>query len=102
MEDTEVYRGRKKAEINIDVIARHFEAGEKVTLNTLKEKGLLPKQVGHVKVLARGSLDKPLTIIAQGFSASAVKMIVLTGGTAILTEGAPERWSWMRRRTRRL
>ncbi len=98
MEDTEVYRGRKKAEINVDILARYFEAGETVTLNSLKKKGLLPRSVGHVKVLARGRLDKPLTVIAQGFSASAVKMIVLTGGKAILTEGAPERWSWRHRK----
>ena len=97
IEDTEVYRGHKKAEINIDVIARYFAAGETVTLNSLKKKGLLPHAVGHVKVLARGRLDKPLTVMAQGFSASAVKMIVLTGGKAILTEGAPERWTRRRK-----
>ncbi len=98
LEDTEVYRGRKKAEINMDVISRYFAAGETVTLNSLKQKGLLPRSVGHVKILARGRLDKPLIVIAQGFSASAVKMIVLTGGKAILTEGAPERWTWRRKR----
>jgi ribosomal protein L18E len=29
-------------------------------------------------------IDKPLTVRAQGFSANAVKMITLTGGSAIL------------------
>lgn len=93
LEDTEVYRGSKKAEINMDVIARYFKGGETVTLNSLKKKGLLPRSVGYVKILARGRLDKSLTVIAQGFSASAVKMIVLTGGRAVLTEGAVERWT---------
>lgn len=89
--DTEVYTGRKKAEINIDTISRSFEAGDTVTLNSLKEKGLVPKQAGCVKVLARGTLDKPLTVIAQSYSVAAVKMIVLTGGTAIVTHGSSER-----------
>lgn len=96
LEDAEVYHGRKKAEINIDVLSRFFKAGDVITLNSMKRKGLLPRSVGYVKVLARGRLDKPLTVIAQGFSASAVKMIVLTGGKAVLTEGAPERWTWRR------
>lgn len=89
--NTEVYKGSKKAEINIDTISRNFEAGDTVTLNTLKQKGLVSKQAGYVKVLARGTLDKPLTVIAQNFSVSAIKMIVLTGGSAIVTYGSPER-----------
>lgn len=97
-EDTEVYRGGKRAEINVDVLARYFHGGETVTLNSLKKKGLLPRSVGHVKILGRGRMDKPLTVIAQGFSASAVKMIVLTEGRAVLTEGAAERWTRSKKR----
>lgn len=89
--NTEVYTGRRKASINIDTISAHFAEGETVTLNTLKEKKLISEKVGHIKILGRGRLDKPLTVIAQNFSASAVKMIVLTGGQAILAEGSPER-----------
>jgi large subunit ribosomal protein L15 len=87
----EVYTGKRRAEINIDTIGRHYEAGELVTLNTLKEKKLISKNVGFVKILARGSLDKPLTVVAQSFSTAAVKMIVLTGGQTIVVEGSPER-----------
>ncbi|MBQ8389181.1 MAG: uL15 family ribosomal protein [Clostridia bacterium] len=91
VETGEIYTGKKRAEINIDTIGRHFEAGEIVTLNTLKEKKLIAKSAGFVKILARGSLDKPLTVVAQSFSAAAVKMIVLTGGQTIVVEGSPER-----------
>ena len=35
----------------------------------------------YIKVLARGSLDKPLDVEADDFSPAAIKMIVLTGGT---------------------
>ncbi len=87
----EVYTGKRKATLNIDKIGRHFEAGELVSINTLKEKGLVKQNVGHVKILGRGVLDKPLNVVAQNFSASAIKMILLTGGSAILAEGSPER-----------
>ncbi len=86
--NTEVYTGKRKASINIDKIGRNFKTGDLVSLNTLKEKGLISQKVGHVKILGRGMLDKPLIVMAQNFSASAVKMIVLTGGSAILVEGA--------------
>lgn len=76
----------KKAEINIDLISRHFRAGETVSLETLKERGLLGRGANAVKILARGSLDKPLTVVANDFSVAAVKMILLTGGEAILIE----------------
>jgi len=90
-EPKEIYTGKKKAEINIDTISRNFEAGDRVSLNSLKEKKLVSKDAGAVKVLARGTLDKPLTVVAQSFSVAAVKMIVLTGGTVILAEESPER-----------
>lgn len=90
--DTEVYVGTKKAEINIDTISQNFESGDVVTLNALKEKKLVSKNTGHVKILARGSLNKPLIVIAQDFSTSALKMILLTGGTPIVTKPAPQRF----------
>lgn len=90
-EDPEVYSGTKKAEINIDTISEMFGEGETVNLNTLKEKRLLQKNVGYVKVLARGVLDKPLVVVAQDFSVEAAKMIFLTGGRAIVTHRATDR-----------
>ncbi|MBE6667739.1 MAG: hypothetical protein E7607_05480 [Ruminococcaceae bacterium] len=82
---TEEYKGTRKAEINIDTISRMFYAGDTVTLNSLKEKKLVGQKVGSVKVLGRGVLDKPLRVVAQDFSASAVKMILLTGGEAVIS-----------------
>ncbi len=87
----EIHTGAKKAEINIDTIAEHFNSGDTVTLSLLKEKGLVSKQTGHVKILARGTLDKPLTVIAQDFSIAALKMILLTGGTPIVAKSSPRR-----------
>ncbi len=91
MINAEVYSGRKKAVVNVDAISRAFEAGDVVSINSLKERKLISQNVGWVKILGKGVVDKPLTVIAQNYSASAVKMIVLTGGKAILAEGSPER-----------
>ena len=70
--------------INIDTIAAYFNAGEVVTLAEMKNRiPYFKKKVTYVKVLARGYLDKPLTIDADDFSVEAVKMILVTGGTVI-------------------
>ena len=90
-EDTEIYRGAKKAEINIDTISECFSDGAVVTLNSMKDMRLIPKNVGAVKILARGVLDKRLTVVAQDFSRSAIKMILLTGGEAVFTYPSTER-----------
>lgn len=89
--DPEIYHGSRRATVNLDTIAAHFDQGDTVTLNSLKAKGLLPKNVGFVKILARGRLDKPLTVLAQDFSTAAIKMILLTGGTPIRTHSSEER-----------
>lgn len=96
--DEEQYSGSKRAQINLDTIAQYFAEGEIVHLNALKEKRLLPKNVGFVKILARGTLDKPLTILAQDFSTAALKMILLTGGTPVVTHASPQREKKSKRR----
>lgn len=72
-----------KAIINIDTLSMHFDTGDTVTLEALKEKGLLPAKTDYIKVLAHGSLNKHLTVEAQDYSADAIKMIILTGGKVI-------------------
>jgi len=83
-EESEKIYGTKKAIINLDTISTHFAAGETVTVNILKQKKLVDKNVYFVKVLARGVLDKPLTVKAQDFSLDAAKMIELTGGRVVM------------------
>lgn len=77
-------RGSLRAAVNIDTLSANYHAGETVTLKTLKEKKLIPQKAEYVKVLARGTLDKPLVVEVNDFSVDAVKMIVLVGGKAIL------------------
>ena len=73
---------RKKHVVNVDTLSKAFASGDVVDLEALKKKGLVPKNAKAIKILARGALDKVLTVRADDFSADAVKMIVLTGGKA--------------------
>ena len=74
----------KQGIVNIGVIDENFDQNEVVTIAALKAKGLVPKSVGRIKVLAVGVLEKPLTIKAESYSVQAIKMIELTGGTVII------------------
>ena len=75
--------GNGKAIVNVDTLSTSFASGEKVDINEMKKRGILSEDTGYVKILARGSIDKPLFVYANEFSLSAVKMIALTGGEAI-------------------
>jgi ribosomal protein L15 len=77
--------GSSKSIINVDTLSENFSSGDKIDVNVLKSKSLVPYDTAYIKVLARGMIDKPLTVYANGFSLSAVKMIALTGGEAIKT-----------------
>lgn len=72
----------RKAVVNIDTISANFNDGDTVDLDALKEKKLVSRKETAVKILARGRLNKQLNVVANDFSADAVKMICLMGGTA--------------------
>ncbi len=72
--------GRRSCIINVDTLGESFAPGDVVDINRLKEKGLVPRDASRLRVLGRGTLDKPLVVYANHFSLSAVKMIALTGG----------------------
>ncbi len=74
----------KKHIVNVDVLSQSFDDGDRVTLESLKSKGLIPRSANFVKVLARGILNKSLTVELHDFSIDAVKMILLTGGSVVL------------------
>ena len=74
----------KQGIINIGLLNDKFSENDVITLGVLKAKGLVPKNVGRMKILADGVLSKPLTIKAESYSIQAIKMIELTGGTVII------------------
>ncbi len=73
----------KPTVLNVDVLDQAYASGERITLARLKADGLVPKKTRSLKILAHGRLTKPLTIEANRFSLTAVKMILLTGGTPV-------------------
>ena len=64
-----------------------FEPGTIVTPEVLLKHGLIRKLREGVKVLAKGSLSKPLTVRAHQFSAKAQELITGAGGKAEVLEG---------------
>ena len=59
-----------------------FEEGAVVTPELLKEMGLVKNQLDGVKVLAKGTLTKKLTVKANKFSDAALREIEKIGGKA--------------------
>ena len=55
-----------------------FDAGQEVSPESMREKGLAGR--GLVKILGRGELSKALTVKAHGFSRSARQKIEAAGG----------------------
>jgi large subunit ribosomal protein L15 len=70
------------AVVNLDTLAARFEPGTVVTPELLRERGVVPAGGGPVKILARGDVDKALTIRAHKFSGKAAEKIAAAGGTA--------------------
>jgi hypothetical protein len=71
------------ATISLDVLDKNFLDGQKVTLEKLKKKGLVPEDCDGYNLTAGTRLTKPLYVLADDYSYAATKMIVLTGGRAI-------------------
>ncbi|MBR2466751.1 MAG: uL15 family ribosomal protein [Clostridia bacterium] len=74
----------KQGIVNIGDINDAFDAGAVVTVSDLKNKNLIPKATGRVKILAHGLLEKPITVKAESYSVQAIKMIELTGGKVVI------------------
>ena len=73
----------KMGAVNVGTLNEHYENGDKVDIDNLKEKKLIAADCKRVKILADGDLDKELIVEANSFSLQAIKMITLTGGHAI-------------------
>jgi large subunit ribosomal protein L15 len=67
------------APVNVEILAKYFD--EDVTPEALYRHGLAHKGA-KIKVLARGELDKKLTVKAHAFSKAAKEKIEAAGGTA--------------------
>jgi large subunit ribosomal protein L15 len=77
--------------VNVGDLEARFEAGAEVTLEALKEAGLVRKLSVDVKVLGEGELTKKLSVTAHSFSKSAVEKIEAAGGSVTRLKEPVER-----------
>ncbi len=68
--------------VNLRDLEARFDAGADVTIEALKEAGLIATLRKDVKILGEGELTKKLTVTAHRFSATAREKIEAAGGTA--------------------
>jgi large subunit ribosomal protein L15 len=59
-----------------------FNAGETVTPDSLRDRGIVRKATGDVKILGEGDIKIALTVQAHAFSGSAREKIIAAGGKA--------------------
>lgn len=71
---------KEYAIINLSDLNR-FAAGSEVTVKSLKDKGLVKKELSGVKLLAKGELKVKLTVKVNKVSAAAKKAVEAAGGT---------------------
>jgi large subunit ribosomal protein L15 len=89
------------AVVNVDRLNERFDKGDEVTPAALTEAGLIKSPRELVRVLGRGSLEKPLTVKAHGFSDGARAKIEAAGGSVeelALPASRPKRGRRPRRR----
>ena len=73
--------------VNIAALESRFDAGTEVTVELMRTHGLGTRKDVPVKILAKGELNKVLTVHAHGFSAGAKERIEAAGGSCQIIEG---------------
>jgi len=68
--------------VNLDTLVLKFDTGAVITPELLREHGVVSRGTNKVKILARGEVDKALTVRAHKFSGKAAEKIAAAGGTA--------------------
>jgi large subunit ribosomal protein L15 len=74
--------------INVGALEGAFKAGESVTIDALREKGMIPKKATIVKLLGTGELKTALKISLHRASKSAGDKVQAAGGSLELLETA--------------
>jgi large subunit ribosomal protein L15 len=71
---------KEYAIVNLDTLNR-FVDGTEVTPELLIESGVVSNEKAGIKILAKGTLEKKLTVKAHKFSSAAKEAIEAAGGT---------------------
>ncbi len=75
--------------VNVCYLEENFAAGDVVTVDVLRRKGMLRSATVGIKILGDGTLSKALSVEAHKFSAGARQKIEAAGGTCeVLSTGA--------------
>ena len=74
-------------EVNVGDLEANFNAGDEVTPDSLRQKGLANYKYDVLKVLAKGEISKKLSVSAHRFSASAKEKIEKAGGSVVELPG---------------
>ena len=75
--------------VNLDQLETAFDKGATVTVETLREHGLVGSRTALVKILGRGELTKALTVHAHKFSGTAADKVAAAGGrTEVIPDGS--------------
>ena len=69
--------------VNISDIARVAESHDEITREVLVEEGVIHGNECLIKILGNGELSKPVKVIADAFSKSAIEKIQAAGGSVI-------------------
>lgn len=72
--------------VNVGTLNERFEDGDTVDVDVMRKLRLVQTVRPLVRILARGSLEKKLTVEAHAFSQKARQAIERAGGTARLVE----------------
>jgi len=70
--------------VNVEALEGFFEANTEVTVDALREKGLVPKKATHVKLLGNGELKTALKVKLHRASKSAISKVEDAGGSVEL------------------
>ncbi len=76
-------------EVSLAKIEASFNAGDEVTPELLRERGLIKKAKHDLVILGSGELTKGLKISAHRFTKKAKEKIESAGGTAAVIEAKP-------------
>jgi large subunit ribosomal protein L15 len=68
--------------VNLDQLEKLFEQGATVTVDSLRDAGIVSSRTALVKVLGRGDVTKALTVQAHKFSGKAAEKLAAAGGKA--------------------
>ena len=77
----------KVGTVNVGDLELAFEAGEEVTMESLRAKDLAKYRYDVLKILGDGDLTKKLKVSAHRFSKSAKEKIEKAGGEAVVLPG---------------